>query len=145
MRCRCARLARRARVGTTREIEAATVELRSKLHALCRRVDPGRRSESGGLHLGPARPARSGSMAKASRACPGDERPMGTSWGMTIGRTILRALGYHGASFVASSRFATYAIARATRHGVTVCAAMPTSVRPRVRLPPRTPSRSQAA
>jgi len=45
--------------------------------------------------------------------------PHGHVWAMTIQRTI-RTLGFAGAVVVGFSRFATYAIARATRTGVTV-------------------------
>jgi len=106
------------------------------------RVFPDRRAQPVDLHLGPDRPAQPvdlhlGPDRRAQpvdlhlgpdrRAQPVDlhlgpdrrAQPVGTAWGMAIGRAIAKT-GLHGAIVVGFSRFATYAIARATRHGVTV-------------------------
>jgi protein ImuB len=92
----------RARVVPPEQIAAAIEELRVALHALSPRVEPG---EPGSFWL------------------DGDglERIFGERWGATIMQTAT-ALGYRGAVVVGFSRFATYAIARATRRGVTVMA-----------------------
>ena len=92
----------RARVVAPEVIEAAIVELRAALHLVSPHVEVG---EPGTFWL-------DGS---------GLERIVGTreAWG----RTIAQAIAAHqltGAIVIGFSRFATYAIARATRHGVTV-------------------------
>jgi protein ImuB len=113
----------RARVVPPEQIEAAITELRAALHALSPRVEPSEEpgtfwldgeglerifpdapSESGPLHVRP-------DAARATMP--------GQAWGMMIQRTIV-GLGFAGAVVVGFSRFATYAIARATRGGVTV-------------------------
>jgi protein ImuB len=120
----------RARVVPPEQIDAAITELRAALHALSPRVEPSDEpgtfwldgeglerifpdgpSESGRLHRGPEVPQRGRD----------DARPIvrGRAWGMAIQRTIV-GLGFTGAVVVGFSRFATYAIARATRTGVTV-------------------------
>ena len=97
----------RARVVPPEQIEAAIGELRTKLHELSPRVEPG---EPGTFWLDGDGLERIFTDARG---------PHGTAWGMAIGRAIAD-LGYVGAVVVGFSRFATYAIARATRHGVTV-------------------------
>ncbi|MDX2088795.1 MAG: DNA polymerase Y family protein [Kofleriaceae bacterium] len=96
-----------ARVVQPEQVEAGITELRSKLHLLSPRVEPG---EPGTFWL---------DGEGLERVFPAGNAPLGTSWGVAIGRAIAE-LGYHGAVVVGFSRFATYAIARATRHGVTV-------------------------
>ena len=97
----CAAL--RARVVPAEIIAAAITELRAMLHALSPRVEPA--DEPGTFWL------------------DGDglERVLGPrdAWARTIEREIV-ALGYRGAIVVGSSRFATFAIARARRTGVHV-------------------------
>ena len=90
----------RARVVPPEQIATAIEELRTALHQLSPRVEPG---EPGSFWL------------------DGDglDRVFGDRWGVTIMKTVSE-LGYRGAVVVGFSRFATYAIARATRHGVTV-------------------------
>ena len=91
------------------QIAAAITELRVKLHALSPRVEPG---EPGTFWLD--------GEGLERMFLDGEGRgPPGTAWGMAIGRAVAE-LGVHGAVVVGFSRFATYAIARATRHGVTV-------------------------
>jgi len=90
----------RARVVPPEQIVEALEELRGVLHRLSPRVEPG---EPGSFWL------------------DGDglDRVFGDRWGVSIMKAVSE-LGYHGAVVVGFSRFATYAIARATRHGVTV-------------------------
>lgn len=101
----------RARVVPPEQIEAALVELRTVLHALSPRVE-----------VGPA-DAMAGTFwldgEGLERIFVDASGPPGTVWGMAIARAITER-GLHGAVVVGFSRFATYAIARATRHGVTV-------------------------
>ena len=97
----------RARVVPPEQITAAITELRAALHELSPRVEPG---ETGTFWL---------DGEGLERIFPERSGPVGTEWGMAIGRAIAK-LGLHGAIVVGFSRFATYAIARATRHGVTV-------------------------
>lgn len=97
----------RARVVPPEKIEEAIVELRAKLHALSPRVEVG---EPGTFWL---------DGDGLARVFPERNGPVGTEWGMAIGRAIVE-LGYQGAVVVGFTRFATYAIARATRHGLTV-------------------------
>ena len=91
----------RARVVPPEQITNATDELRVALHALSPRVEPG---EPGTFWL---------DGDGLDRLFPH------AAWGATIARTVSE-LGLAGAVVVGFSRFATYAIARATRHGVTV-------------------------
>jgi len=90
----------RARVVPPEQIVEAIEELRGVLHRLSPRVEPG---DPGSFWL------------------DGDglDRVFGDRWGVSIMKAVSE-LGYHGAVVVGFSRFATYAIARATRHGVTV-------------------------
>jgi protein ImuB len=97
----------RARVVPPEQIEAAIVELRAALHALSPRVEPG---EPGVFWL---------DGEGLDRIFPDERGLKGQAWGMAIQRAIA-ALQLTGAVVVGFSRFATYAIARATRHGVTV-------------------------
>jgi len=99
----------RARVVPPEQIEAAVVELRSALHALSPRVEIGQ-GMVGTFWL---------DGEGLERIFVDGTGPAGTVWGMAIGRAIA-AHGFQGAVVVGFSRFATYAIARATRHGVTV-------------------------
>jgi protein ImuB len=93
----------RARVVPPEQITAAIEELRVALHALSPRVEPA--SDPGTFWLDGE----------------GLERVFGgaTPWALAIQRAIA-ALRLSGAVVVGFSRFATYAIARATRHGITV-------------------------
>ncbi|HET7505870.1 MAG TPA: DNA polymerase Y family protein [Kofleriaceae bacterium] len=101
----CAEL--RARVVPGEQIEQAIGELRAALHRLSPGVEPG---EPGTFWL---------DGAGLDRVFPELRGPRGTAWGMAIAR-VVSELGYRGAVVVGFSRFATYAIARATRLGVTV-------------------------
>jgi protein ImuB len=92
----------RARVVPPEQIEAAITELRAALHRLSPRVEVG---EPGTFWL-------DGDGLTRIFAS-------GTAWGKEIAKTNAE-LGFTGAVVVGFSRFATYAIARATRHGVTV-------------------------
>ena len=94
----------RARVVAPEKIAAAIDELRGVLHALSPRVEPS--DEPGTFWLDGDGLARifDGSAQK---------------WAVAIQQAIA-ALGYIGAVVVGFSRFATYAIARATREGITV-------------------------
>jgi protein ImuB len=91
----------RARVVPPEQITAAIDELRVALHALSPRVEPG---EPGTFWL---------DGDGLDRVFPH------AAWGQAIARTVSE-LGLAGAVVVGFSRFATYAVARATRHGVTV-------------------------
>lgn len=93
----------RARVIAPEIIAAAITELRTTLHALSPRVEPG--EEPGTFWLDGDGLARIFDSA--------------TAWGMKIQQAVT-ALGLAGAVVVGFSRFATYAIARATREGITV-------------------------
>ncbi|MEO8703396.1 MAG: DNA polymerase Y family protein, partial [Kofleriaceae bacterium] len=97
-----------ARVVPAEQIAAAIVELRAMLHALSPRVEPG---EPGTFWL-------DGTGLERIFPDPSLER-RGMAWGMAIARAVA-AIELRGAVVVGFSRFATYAIARATRHGVTV-------------------------
>ncbi len=94
----------RARVVPPEVIEAAIVELRGALHALSPRVEIG---EPGTFWLD------GDGLDRVFHGAP--------AWGAAIRRAIV-SLGLTGAVVVGHSRFATYAIARATRRGVTVLA-----------------------
>ena len=91
----------RARVVPPEQIASAIDELRVALHRLSPRVEPG---EPGTFWL---------DGDGLDRVFPH------AAWGATIAKTVSE-LGLAGAVVVGFSRFATYAIARATRHGVTV-------------------------
>ncbi|MEO6772285.1 MAG: DNA polymerase Y family protein [Kofleriaceae bacterium] len=92
----------RARVVSPARVAAAITELRERLHALSPRVEP---SEDPGTFWLDGE---------------GLERiEFGTPWGLAIQRAIT-PLGYTGAVVVGYSRFATYAIAKATRGGITI-------------------------
>jgi protein ImuB len=98
----------RARVVPPEQIEAAIVELRGALHRLSPRVEPG---EPGTFWL---------DGDGLERIFPStEEGSHGAVWGVAIAGAI-KALELRGAVVVGFSRFATYAIARATRQGVTV-------------------------
>jgi protein ImuB len=94
----------RARVVAPEEIDKAIVELRAALHALSPRVEPAQETP-GTFWLDGDGLARIFDSA--------------TAWGMKIQETVA-ALQLTGAVVVGFSRFATYAIARATREGTTV-------------------------
>ncbi|CAN5916766.1 DNA polymerase Y family protein [soil metagenome] len=94
----------RARVVPPEQIQAATGELRTALHLMSPSVESG---EPGTCWL--------------DGAGLGNVFPDPQAWGMHIGKAAA-VLGYHGAVVVGFSRFATYAIARAVRHGLTVIA-----------------------
>jgi protein ImuB len=100
----------RARVVPPEQIEAAITELRTALHALSPRVEPS--EEPGTFWL---------DGEGLERIFVDGERATirGQAWGMAIQRAIAE-LRFAGAVVVGFSRFATYAIARATRGGVTV-------------------------
>jgi protein ImuB len=113
----------RARVVPPEQIEAAITELRGALHALSPRVEPS--EEPGTFWLDGEGLERIFPDGERTPNCSGPDslRPAGIArgqaWGMTIQRTIV-GMGFAGAVVVGFSRFATYAIARATRTGVTV-------------------------
>jgi len=92
----------RARVVPPEQIAAAITELRTALHRVSPRVEPG---EAGTFWLD------GDGLARIFAS--------GTAWGVAISKAAAD-LGFAGATVVGFSRFATYAIARATRHGVTV-------------------------
>jgi len=97
----------RARVVPPETIEAAITELRTTLHRFSPRVEPG---EPGTFWLDGEGLERIFVDAKG---------PHGHAWGMAIQRAIV-ALGFSGAIVVGFSRFATFAIARATGGGITL-------------------------
>jgi protein ImuB len=97
----------KARVVPPEKIDAAIVELRTALHALSPSVEVG---EPGTFWL---------DGDGLDRIFVDGREPPGTAWGMTIARAISER-ELLGAVVVGFSRFATYAIARATRQGVTV-------------------------
>ena len=97
----------RARVVPPEQIEAAITELRGALHALSPRVEPS--EEPGTFWLD----------GEGLERIFVDRDVRGQAWGMAIQRAI-GELGFSGAVVVGFSRFATYAIARATRRGITV-------------------------
>ena len=108
----------RARVVPPEKIAGAIAELRAALHEFSPRVDPGGWAEPSRLHLGPS--AEPGTFWLDG---DGLDRIFGGAapWAMAIQRGITIA-GFTGAVVVGFSRFATYAIARATKTGITVLA-----------------------
>lgn len=96
-----------ARVVPEEQITRAITELRAALHRLSPAVEPG---EPGTFWL---------DGAGLAQVFPDGAGPRGRAWGEAIAAAITE-LGYRGAIVVGSSRFATYAIARATRLGVVV-------------------------
>jgi protein ImuB len=98
----------RARVVPVERIEAAITELRAALHELSPHVEPS--ADPGTFWLDGEGLDR---IFVDQRTLPGQ------AWGMAIQRTIT-GLGFAGTVVVGFSRFATYAIARATRGGITV-------------------------
>jgi protein ImuB len=97
----------RARVVPEAQIRVAIDELRASLHRFSPGVEPG---EPGTFWL---------DGEGLERMFPETGGPHGSAWGMAIAQA-LSDLGYRGAVVIGFSRFATYAIARATRLGVTV-------------------------
>ncbi len=117
----------RARVIPPARIEAALTELREALHALSPRVEPSDEPgtfwlDGDGLERIAFEPSKRG---RAIAALPiatdrlASHAAAGSAWGLAIQRTVA-SLGYTGAVVVGFSRFATYAIARATRTGITI-------------------------
>jgi protein ImuB len=98
----------RARVVPPEQIEAAVAELRTALHKLSPRVEPG---EPGTFWLDGE------GLERIFEDRPG--QPRGSGWGAAIVAAAL-ALGLRGAVVVGTSRFSTYAIAREVRVGVVV-------------------------
>src|SRR6185369_10849044 len=103
----------RARVVPAAQIAEATTELRTVLKQFSPGVEPG---EPGSFWLDGEGLDRV--FPDEPDGGPAGTSPRGLAWGNAIART-LAALGYRGAIVVGFSRFATYAIARASR-GVTV-------------------------
>ncbi|HEU0032069.1 MAG TPA: DNA polymerase Y family protein [Kofleriaceae bacterium] len=101
----------RARVVPPEQIEAAVVELRTALHQLSPNVEP---SEDPGTFW-----LDGEGLERIFPDLPARDNRRGVAWGMAIQKAV-EALDLHGAVVVGFSRFATYAIARAVRHGVTV-------------------------
>ncbi|HWO25497.1 MAG TPA: hypothetical protein VNO30_42450 [Kofleriaceae bacterium] len=100
----------RARVVPPEQIEAAIGELRTALHRVSPRVEPG---DAGTFWLD----------GDGLERVFVDRRgqPRGAAWASAIAEAV-SALGLVGAVVVGWSRFATYAIARAMRRGVLVMA-----------------------
>ena len=99
----------RARAVSPGQLDAAIGELREVLARLSPRVEPG---EPGTFWL---------DGDGLGRVFPDGNGPSGRAWGAAIAAAVA-GLGYRGAVVVGFSRFATYAIARARRLGVTVFA-----------------------
>jgi len=99
----------RARVVPPEQLAAAIDELRTTLHRLSPRVEPG---EPGTFWL---------DGDGLDRIFTDRGPPRGTAWGAAI-REAVTGLALRGAVVVGSSRFATYAIARGGRRGVVVLA-----------------------
>jgi protein ImuB len=97
----------RARVVASEQIAEAITELRAVLHLLSPRVEPG---EPGTFWL---------DGEGLGWVFPGTGDGSGPAWAQAIARAATE-LGYRGAVVVGFSRFATYAIARAMRLGVSV-------------------------
>ena len=109
----------RARVVPPAQIEAAVVELRAALHACSPRVETSsmRGGEPGTFWLDGDGLER---VDFADRRRPGGTGDFSDpSWGAAIQRAIA-SLGFAGAIVVGFSHFATYALARAGRSGVTI-------------------------
>ena len=107
----------RACVVPPEQIAAAIEELRTALHAVSPRVEPG---EPGtfwldGEGLDRVFPDRPEGAARHGRR----GAPRGTAWARAIAR-VIEAQGLEGAIVVGFSRFATYAIARGVRSGARV-------------------------
>jgi protein ImuB len=98
----------RARVVLDAQIEEAITELRAALHRLSPSVEPG---DPGTFWL---------DGRGLDQVFP-DPEGRGRAWGDAIGRAATE-LGYRGAVVIGFSRFASYAIARARRTGVTAFA-----------------------
>lgn len=110
----------RARVVSDAQIAAVIDELRTALHRLSPRVDPAGWAKPSRLHSGPGEPGTFWLDGEGlDRIFIDGARPRGSAWAVAIASTAAE-LGFRGAVVVGFSRFATYAIARATRHGVTV-------------------------
>jgi protein ImuB len=99
----------RARTVSPGQLDTAIGELREALHRLSPRVEPG---EPGTFWL---------DGEGLGRVFPDGNGPSGRAWGAAIAATVA-GIGYRGAVVIGFSRFATYAIARARRIGVTVFA-----------------------
>lgn len=99
----------RARTVSGAQLDAAIGELREVLHRLSPRVEPG---EPGTFWL---------DGEGLGWVFPDGNGPAGRAWGAAITQAVAD-LGYRGAVVIGFSRFATYAIARARRTGVTVFA-----------------------
>ncbi len=104
----------RAQVVPASQIAEATTELRTVLKQFSPSVEPG---DPGTFWLDGEGLDR---IFPDPVTGPDGDGPRGRAWGQAIGRA-LATLGYRGAIVVGFSRFATYALARATR-GVTVSA-----------------------
>lgn len=104
----------RARVVPPEQLEAAITELRTALHRLSPRVEPG---DPGTFWLDGDGLER----IFGEGAAPGERRarPRGAAWAAAIAEAV-GALGLRGTIVVGSSRFATYAIARGAGRGVIV-------------------------
>jgi len=125
----------RARVVHDEQLADAITELRTVLHRLSPRVEPGEPGtfwlDGDGLgHVFPEQGRTAGQNHSGS--LPGDgvsfvsysapgraPAAPGSAWGAAIAQEIT-ALGYRGAIVIGFSRFATYAIARALRLGMMV-------------------------
>src|SRR5580704_14694325 len=102
----------RARVVPPAQIEAAVVELRAALHACSPRDETSFTIQQGMRGGEPGTFWLDGDgLARVDFKAP--------TWGAAIQRAIA-ALGLSGAVVVGFSRFATYALARAKRTGVTI-------------------------
>ncbi|HET9626821.1 MAG TPA: DNA polymerase Y family protein [Kofleriaceae bacterium] len=97
----------RARVVAAPQITAAIEDLRALLHQFSPRVEPG---EPGTFWLD------GDGLARVFREAGDHAGQAGGAWGKVIALAIAQR-GFHGAVVVGFSRFATYAIARATRRG----------------------------
>src|SRR5262249_17856958 len=109
----------RARVVLPGQLDEAITELRAVLHRLSPGVEPGEPGtfwlDGDGLGRGVPDAGDAGAGGRTGAASGGQ----GRAWGAAIAEAVV-ALGYRGAVVVGFSRFATYAIARARRLGVTV-------------------------
>jgi protein ImuB len=100
----------RARVIADADLTTAIDDLRAALHHFSPRVEPG---EPGTFWLD------GDGLARVFREASDHQGQAGAAWGKVLAHAIAER-GFHGAVVVGFSRFATYAIARATRRGVTV-------------------------